>query len=157
MVQDRKSTVYAIPEATARKENPITRCSEIHSQDQWLQVKRLTPEARIPAKGSQKVAGHDLYAQEAERIPARRQAVIGTGIAIGLPQGTYGRIAQRSGLATKHALAVNAGVIDADYTGEIKVVLVNLGCQDYEVHKGDRIAQLIVEKILSEDMVLVHD
>ena len=97
------------------------------------------------------------FADEAKRISTRGQAVIGTGIAIGLPQETYGRIAPRSGLATKHALTVNAGVIDADYTGEIKVILVNLGDQDYEVHKGNRIAQLIVEKILSEEMVLVQD
>ena len=98
---DRKRTVYAIPEATAREENLISRFSEIHHQERKLQVKKLTPEARIPTKGSQEAAGHDLYAQEPKIIPARGQAIIGIGIAIGLPPGTYGRIAPRSGLAAE--------------------------------------------------------
>ena len=79
------------------------------------------------------------------------------GIAIDLPPDTYRRIAPRSGLALKHSLAVNAGVIDADYTGEIKVILVNLGNKEYEIHKGDKIAQLIVERIASEEAILVEN
>ena len=154
---DRKSIVYAIPETTAREENLIARFSEIYSQQRGLLVKKITLEARIPTKGSQRAAGHDLYAKEAKIIPAKGQAIIGTGIAVGLPPGTYGRIAPRSGLAAKHALAINAGVIDADYTGEVKVILANLSDQDYEVHKGDKIAQLIVEIILSEEIVLAQD
>ena len=79
----------------------------------------------MPTKGSDKAAGHHQYANEGTEIPARDQAVVGTGIAIGLPHDTYGRIALRSGLAVKYRLTTNAGVIDADYTGEVKVVLVN--------------------------------
>ena len=105
---DRKSTVYAIPEARAREENLIARFSESHSQPPRLLIKKVTPEAKIPTWGSQRAAGHDLYAQEAKIIPARGQAIIGTGIAVGLPAGTYGRIAPRSGLAAKHALAITA-------------------------------------------------
>ena len=116
---DRKSTVYGIPEAKAREENLITRFSEIHAKERMLRVQRINPEAKIPTKGSQRAAGHDLYAQETKNIPAKGQAIIGTGIAIGLPFGTYGRIAPRSGLVAKHALTISAGVIDADYTGEI--------------------------------------
>ena len=89
---------------------------EIQTEDQRLQVKRLTSEARITTKRSKKAAGHDLYAQSGTTIPANGQGIIGTGIAIGLPPNMYGRIAPRSGLAHKHSLAVNAGVIDADYT-----------------------------------------
>ena len=117
----------------------------------------MIPEARIPTKGSSQAAGHDLYAQEIQSIPATGQGIIGTGIAIGLPPGTYGRIAPRSGLAVRHSLAVNAGVIDADYTGEVKVVLINLGTKNYEVHKGDKIAQLIVERIINNEAILVED
>ena len=87
-------------------------------------------------------------------IPAKGQGIIGTGIAIGLPPNTYGHIAPRSGLALKHSLAVNAGVIDADYTGEIKVILVKLGTKEYKIHKEDKIAQLIVERIASEEAIL---
>ena len=146
-----------IPEATAWEENLIPRFSEIHSQQLRLLVKKVTPEARIPTKGLQRAAGHDLYSQEAMTVPARGQAIIGTGIAVGLPPGTYGRIALRSGLAAKHALTINAGVIDADYTGEVKVILVNLSDKDYEVHKEDKIAQLVVERIISEEIVRVQD
>ena len=134
-----------------------SRFSEIQAEDQRLRVKRLTSEARIPTKGSKKAAGHDLYAQSGTTIPAKGQGIIGTGIAIGLPPNTYRRIAPRSGLALKHSLAVNAGVIDADYTGEIKVILVNLGNKQYEIHKGDKIAPLIVERIASEEAILVEN
>ena len=100
----------------------------------------------MPTKISDKAAGHDLYANEGTEIPAREQAVIGIGIAIWLPYDTYGRIAPRSGLAVKHRLIINTCVIDADYTEEVKIVLVNQGDQPYRVEKGDQIAQLIIEK-----------
>ena len=100
----------------------------------------------VPTKGSDKAAGHNLYTNERTEIPARDQAVIGTGIAIGLPRNTYGRIAPRSGLAVKHRPTTNAGATDSDYTGEVKVVLVNQGNKPYRVKKGDRIAGLIIEK-----------
>ena len=144
---------YAIPEEKALEENLITRFSEIQAdKDQKVRVKKLSPTARVPNRGSDKAAGHDLYANEGTEIPAREQAVIGTGIAIGLPYNTYRRIAPRSGLAVKHRLMTNAGVIDADYRGEIKVVLVNQGNQPYRVEKGDRIAQLIIEKINNKEL-----
>src|SRR6266403_754044 len=78
--------------------------------------------------------------------------MVATGIAIGLPHNTYGRIAPRTGLAVKHCLTTNAGVIDANYTGEVKVVLVNQGDQPYVVEKHDLIAQLIIEKINTEEL-----
>ena len=152
---DKSATTYAVPETKAQEENLINKFSEIQTEDQSLRVKSLTSEARISTKGSKKAAGHDLYAQAGPRIPAKGQGIIGTGIAIGLPPDNYGRIAPQSGLALKSSLAVNAGVIDADYTGEIKVILVNLGTKEYEIHKGDMITQLIVEKILSEEAILV--
>ena len=116
---DQSATIYAVPEPKAREEDLITGFSEIQIEDQRLQVKRLTSEARIPTKGSKKAAGHALYAQSGTTIPATGQGIIGTGIAISLPLNTDWRIAPRSGLALKHLLAVNARVIDADYTGEI--------------------------------------
>ena len=120
-------------------------------KDQRIQVKLLDPQAKLAPRGSAKAAGHDLYANEERTIPARRQAVVTTGIAITPPKGTYGRIALRSGMVVKHQIAVNAGVIDSDYTGEIKVVLVNMSHQDYGIQKGDRIAQLITEKIVESN------
>jgi len=105
-------------------------------------------DAKIPRKGTRGAAGHNLHANKDKTIPAKGQQVVKTGISLRLPNGTYGRIAPRSGLAVKHGITVNAGVIYRDYTGEIGVVLVNLFNQGYHVQKGDRIAQLIPEKVL---------
>ena len=83
-------------------------------------------------------------------IPPREQRAISTKISIRTPAGTYGRIAPRSGLAAKHMIDVQAGVIDRDYTGEVVVLLLNHSTTAaFSVSKGDRIAQLVLEKIES--------
>jgi len=108
--------------------------------------------ARVPTKGSARAAGPDLYANEGTDVPAKGPAIIGKGIAMGLPHNTCARIAPRSSLAVRHRLMTNAGVIDSDYRGDVKVVLRNLGDQPYRVEKGDRIAQLIVERIDNREL-----
>ncbi len=80
-----------------------------------------------------------------------------TDLSLAIPPGTYGRIAPRSGLALKHAIGVGAGVIDADYTGPIGVILFNHGQNDFTIKIGDRIAQLILEQILTPPVVQVKD
>ena len=72
--------------------------------------------------------------------------LVGMELAIGLPHGTYGRIAPRSGLASKAGISIDAGVIDQDYTGEIKVLMVNKGPKEFQVRKEDRIAQIMIER-----------
>ena len=99
--------------------------------DERVLVKRMSKDAIIPIKGSTKAAGHDLFSTEDIVIPTRGQAIVGTGVSIGLPEGTYGRIAPRSGLAVRHGINIGAGVIDADYTGELKVLLLNQGATNY--------------------------
>jgi len=142
-------TVYAIPQDEAQEENLKVEFGVAQSKkDQRVKVKKVDPQAKIPTRGSAHAAGHDLYANESKTIEARGQEVVRTGISITPPRGTYGGIAPRSGMAVKHQIAVNAGVIDSDYTGEIKVVLANTGNQDYGVKNGERIAQLITEKIV---------
>jgi len=142
-------TVYAIPEAEALEENLVSRFSTIQAKkDKSILVKKMHKNAKIPTKGTRGAAGHDLYAIEDKTIPAKGQQVVKTGISLRLPNGTYGRIAPRSGLAVKHGITVKAGVIDRDYTGEIGVVLVNLFNYDYHVQQGERIAQLISERVL---------
>ena len=90
---------YAVPEEKALEENMITTFCKIQAKngptanDQSVRVKKLSNEARVPLKGSARAAGHDLYAIEGTDVPARGQAIVGTGIAIGLHQNTYGRIA----------------------------------------------------------------
>ena len=111
----------------------------------------------MPTKGSAEAAGHNQYANEGTEIPAGGQVMVGTGIATQLAHNTSGRIAPRRGLAVKHRLATNAGVIDPDYGGEVKVVLVNQGDQPYQVEQGDRITQLIIEKNNKEELQGVAD
>jgi len=111
-----------------------------------LCVKRLTKDAIIPTRGSDASVGYDLYSTDKIIIPSTHRALVGTGVAILMPNGVYGRVAPRSGLAVKHGIQVGAGVVDPDYTGEVMVVLFNHGDKDFEVKKGDRIAQLILEK-----------
>ena len=111
-----------------------------------LLVKRLSASATLPTRASDLAAGYDLYSTEGCVVLPGKRAVLPTGVAIMLPKGTYGRIAPRSGLAVKHGINVGAGVVDRDYTGEIKVVLFNHDRHAYVVKPGYRIAQLIIEK-----------
>jgi len=114
--------------------------------DQIIEVKRLSERATLPTKGSPFAAGHDLYSAVDSVVPAHGKALIPLDISIAIPVGTYARIAPRSGLAAKHFIDVGAGVVDFDYRGNVQVVLFNHSVTDFEVHVGDRIAQLILEK-----------
>ena len=105
-----------------------------------LLIKKLNPAAILPKKGSEFAAGYDMYALNGAVIPARGKALISTGLAMAIPEGNYGRIAPRSGLAAKHMIDVGAGVIDADYRGEVKILLFNLSDIDFEVKAEDRVA-----------------
>ncbi|NXU15817.1 DUT protein, partial [Pardalotus punctatus] len=112
-----------------------------------LRFTRLSENAFTPSKGSPRAAGYDLYSAYDCVIPPMEKAVVKTDIQIALPSGCYGRVAPRSGLAAKHFIDVGAGVIDEDYRGNVGVVLFNFGKETFEVKKGDRIAQLICERI----------
>jgi dUTP pyrophosphatase len=89
------------------------------------------------------VAGIVIMVNQDMIIPPAERSPVNTGIALAVPQGTYVRIAPRSGLAVKHGIDIGAGVIDEDYQGEIKVVLINNSSIPFQVRPGDRIAQLI--------------
>ena len=130
--------------------------SDISEQDDSLRIKVLSSKAKMPAKGSRMAAGHDLYAMEVVFILVKGQTLVDIGLAIGLPGGTYARIAPRSGLAKKKRINVGGGVIDADYTREVKVILMNHGTQDCLIQAGERMAQIIVEKINTETAVQVE-
>ena len=80
-------------------------------------------------------------------VPAHRKVLVKTGLSISMPTGCYGRIAPRSGLALKKFIGVGAGVVNEDYRGELGVVLFNFGEDDLKINMGDKIAQLIFEKI----------
>ncbi|CAM1506726.1 Fc.00g063670.m01.CDS01 [Cosmosporella sp. VM-42] len=122
-----------------------------------LQVKKLSEKARLPTRGSAFAAGYDLYASRDIVIPARGKALVSTDISMAAPAGTYGRIAPRSGLASKHFIDTGAGVIDEDYRGEVKVLLFNHAETDFEIKEGDRIAQLVLERIYTPEVVEVQE
>jgi len=122
-----------------------------------IQVMKMASKAMLPTRGSRLSAGHDLYALEDVLIPAQGQKLIETGIAIGIPQETYTRIAPRSGLAYKENIGIGGGVVDANYTGEVKVIMMNHGKKSYQVQEGDRIAQMIIKKIDMSGMMEVDN
>jgi dUTP pyrophosphatase len=113
-----------------------------------LLIKRLDSKTKLPIRGSNPVAGIDIKVNQDMIILLGERSPINTGIALAAPPGTYARIAPRSGLAVKHGIDIGTGVIDVDYKGEIKVVLINNSTIPFQVRPGDRIAQLILEKIL---------
>ena len=110
-------------------------------------IKRVNVNAKLPVRGTSGAAGYDLSAAQAAVVPAHGKCLVKTGLKMALPTGCYGRIAPRSGLALKKFIDIGAGVIDADYRGEVGVVLFNFGSEDFVVNMGDRIAQLIFERI----------
>jgi deoxyuridine 5'-triphosphate nucleotidohydrolase len=112
----------------------------------WIKFKKLNPEATIPSRGTPSSAGLDLSSIEDVVIPIKERRLVGTGLATALPEGIYGRIAPRSGLAAKFGITIDAGVVDADYRGELKVLMVNNGKESFIVKKKDRIGQLILER-----------
>ncbi|OCF30801.1 deoxyuridine 5'-triphosphate nucleotidohydrolase [Kwoniella heveanensis CBS 569] len=122
-----------------------------------LLIKRLSSSATIPTRGSPLSAGYDLYSAEEKVVPARGKALVDLQLSIAVPEGTYGRIAPRSGLASKHSIDTGAGVIDADYRGPVMVLLFNLSDNDFTVTKGDRVAQLILERIVMAPIAEVDD
>lgn len=103
----------------------------------------------LPAYESEHAAGMDLRAAEDAILPPAGRALVATGFAIALPHGFEAQVRPRSGLAAKHGVTVlNApGTIDADYRGEVKVILINHGADAFAIKRGDRIAQMIVAPV----------
>ncbi|XP_046510685.1 deoxyuridine 5'-triphosphate nucleotidohydrolase, mitochondrial isoform X1 [Equus quagga] len=127
--------------------SPSKRARPAEGSGMRLRFTRLSEHATAPTKGSARAAGYDLYSAYDYTVPPMEKALVKTDIQIALPSGCYGRVAPRSGLAAKHFIDVGAGVIDEDYRGNVGVVLFNFGKEKFEVKKGDRIAQLICERI----------
>jgi dUTP pyrophosphatase len=122
-----------------------------------LKIKRINADAQLPTRGSEGAAGYDLQSVESCVILPGKRAVVATGLSIELPPGVYGRIAPRSGLAVKHGIQVGAGVVDADYRGEVKVVLFNHDSNPYVIKPGYRIAQLVLERCETPEVEEIFD
>jgi len=112
---------------------------------------KLHPAARLPTRGSRGAAGLDLYSIEEVTLGAGERAAVRTGLSVAIPEGFYGRVAPRSGLAVRSGLDVLAGVVDSDYRGEILCALINHGREPLTLEAGARIAQLVIERIASPE------
>ncbi|XP_023979423.1 deoxyuridine 5'-triphosphate nucleotidohydrolase, mitochondrial-like [Physeter macrocephalus] len=138
---------------------PCSQETQVISPSKWaqpveeggtrLRFAQLSEHATTPTKGSERAAGYDLYSAYDYTVPPMEKGPVKTDTQIALPSGCYGTVAPRSGLAAKPFIDVGAGVIDEDYRGNVGVVLFNFGKEkfEFEVKKGDQIAQLICEQI----------
>ena len=124
-----------------------------------LPVRLVHPDATVPTYAHPGDAGADLYAiEDATLAPGGGRAVLGTGIAIALPDGWAGFVQPRSGLALRHGVTVlnSPGLIDAGYRDEVRVILINTDPDEpYTVRRGDRIAQLVVRPVANVQCVAV--
>ena len=127
-----------------------------------MKVARLTETANLPTKAYSGDAGFDLYVDLLKEnnfinIEAGKRALVSTGCAFAIPEGYYGRIADRSSVAWKSGCHVLAGVVDSAYRGEVKVVLMNLSEKAVKIEHGMKIAQLVVTQIYTGELTEVKD
>ncbi len=126
-----------------------------------IAVKRL-PEAGdlpLPSYETSGSAGMDIRAAEPATVAPGKRGLVGTGFAFAIPEGYEVQVRPRSGLALKKGIAVlnSPGTIDSDYRGEIKVILANLGEEDFVIERGDRIAQIVVAPVQRGNIVEVEE
>ncbi len=114
-----------------------------------IDVKLLSPQARLPVRAHPGDAGVDLFAVESILIPSGERREVGTGIALAIPAGYGGFVQPRSGLAFKHGIMLvnSPGLIDAGYRGEVRVCLYNSAPEAFMVGLGERIAQLVIQRV----------
>jgi len=122
-----------------------------------LRVKRLSPSATLPARAHPADAGLDLHSAVDLDIPPGETRLVGTGLAFELPPGTEAQVRPRSGLALTHSVTVlnTPGTIDEGYRGEVGVILINHGRRVFEVRRGMKVAQLVVQPTLAVEIVAV--
>ncbi len=125
-----------------------------------VRILRLTNGADLPlpSYATTGSAGVDLRSADNLTLKPGERALVATGLAIALPDGTEAQVRPRSGLAVKHGVTVlnSPGTIDSDYRGEIKVPMINLGSEDFVISRGDRIAQMVMAPVLRVDLIEVE-
>ncbi len=126
-----------------------------------VQVKKLHPDAKIPEYMTELAAGMDVCAllEETLLLEPGHRSLVPTGLAFAIPPGYEMQVRPRSGLAIKHGIALvnSPGTIDADYRGEVSIILINHGLESFTINSGDRIAQLIVAPVSQANFVEVLD
>ena len=122
-----------------------------------LHIKKVRDDARVPTFAHSTDAGMDLYACEDSTILPGARAQVPTGIACAIPDGYVGLVWDKSGISHKGGLKTLGGVIDAGYRGEVLVGLVNVSDVSYTFKKGDKIAQMLIQKIEQPEIVVVEE
>lgn len=124
-----------------------------------IQIKKLSDEAVVPVYQSREAAGFDFHSIEDKRLEPGGRTLIKTGLSMALSFGYELQIRPRSGLAFKHGLTVlNApGTVDSDYRGEVMVLLINHGSEAYEIVKGERIAQGVIQEVTQAKFTVVDE
>ena len=120
-----------------------------------LSYVKLSPKGMAPKRSTPGSAGYDLHSAEDCAVMPGSSRLISTDIAIAIPSGHYGRIAPRSSLAINYCIDIGGGVIDSDYRGNVKILLFNHGEYHFAIRSGDRIAQLILERISAPEVIEV--
>jgi dUTP pyrophosphatase len=121
-----------------------------------VEFTRLSEVARAPEQAHEHDAGYDLFASESARIEPGERTSVGTGIAVAIPENHAGLVLPRSGLASRHGIALvnSPGLIDSGYRGEVRVLLLNTDPREaFEIEIGDRIAQLLVTPAAQAEFV----
>jgi len=118
-----------------------------------LKIKKLIEDAIIPKYATKDDAGMDLFAIENVELEPMQRAQIGTGIAMEIPEGHVGLIWDKSGLSHKFGIKTLGGVVDSGYRGEIKIGVINLGKEKYVFEKGHKVAQMIIQKKETPEIV----
>ena len=124
-----------------------------------IPLKRLDPDLPLPSHAHPGDGGIDLYAREASTLEAGERAIVPTGIAVAIPEGHAGLVTPRSGLAARSGISVvnGPGLVDSGYRGELQVILVNLGAETVRIARGDRIAQLVVVPVVTQEFQVVDE
>ena len=128
-----------------------------------LQFQKLSDKAVIPSRAHDGDAGYDLFSAVNTTIPPRSNELVKTNVCVRLPRpecqehSVYGRVAEKSGLALNNCISIGGGVIDKDYTGDIGVIMYNHADEQFEVKRGHKIAQLIVEVCMTPPVEEVDD
>jgi len=112
-----------------------------------LEVKKLDPEAKLPARAHVDDAGLDLYANEVCVLSPGERRTVKTGVVLAIPTGYVGLIWDKSSIPHKWGVKTMGGVIDASYRGEIGVIMINLSKEPYIIEKGAKISQLLIQKV----------
>jgi dUTP pyrophosphatase len=129
-----------------REDDSPRECLSSKEEDDEFWVKKLSPDSILPER-SYDSAGYDLFSSEDFCVPVNGKAKIKTGICVQFPKKYVGKIESRSSYVWDHSLITVAGVIDSDYRGEVNVIMLNNGKEDYNGKKGSKIAQLLLQRV----------